>query len=377
MCYIIYFNIIKISKLILKIKNISNHSFLTVPSPINLSFLWNFGSILFFVLIIQLISGIFLSIAYSNEITFAFFRVEYIIRNITIGEIIRLIHLNIASIFFLFIYFHLFRGLFYNSFKYKNTWNSGITILLLLILTAFIGYVLPWGQISFWAATVITKFLRAIPVFGITILIWVWRRFRVSNYTLKFFFSLHFLLPIVLILIVVIHFISLHFKGSSSKLRFTNYHLKFKFFPFFLFKDFLNFSWIIGLFLLFRLWITSEGENFIVANFIVTPTHIKPEWYFLFAYAILRSITHKLSGVILIILSIVIFYLFRITFFKYSTCSKYFISVFIFCFLILSWVGYNEAVDLFVFLGQVFTCIYFFTFFLLLIKLIVVDKLVI
>jgi ubiquinol-cytochrome c reductase cytochrome b subunit len=316
-----------------------------------------------------LVRGVILSIVYRNERLYSFLRVEYIIRNIANGNLIRLIHLNIASMFFLFIYLHLFRGIYYSSFKYKNTWNSGVTILFLLILTAFLGYVLPWGQISFWAATVITKFLRAIPVFGGIILIWVWRRFRVGNSTLKFFFSLHFLLPMILFLLILFHFIALHFKGSRSKLRFSNHHIKLKFFPFFLFKDFLNFAVIIFVFLIFSLWITSEGENFIIANPSVTPAHIKPEWYFLFAYAILRSIPHKLSGVILIALSILIFYTLTFFYIKYNVKSIIFLMFFGLCFCILSWVGYNEAVDLFVYLGLVFTFFYFFRFFIFNLKL--------
>lgn len=362
-----------ILKLINKFKLIINNSFLKVPSPINLSYMWNFGSFLFFIFLIQLFSGVFLSIFFTNRIIDAFYSIEYIIRRILNGNLIRLIHLNIASLFFICIYYHLFRGLFYSSFKYKNTWRSGVSILLILILTAFIGYVLPWGQISFWAATVITKFLRAIPYLGNFFLIWVWRGFRVGEFTLKFFFSLHFLIPLVLFLFIILHFIALHFKGSSSKIRFTSNLVKIKFFPFFLFKDFLNFIWMLIPFLLLSIWLTREGENFLIANTLVTPSHIKPEWYFLFAYAILRSIPHKLSGVIIIAISIIIFYFVNFIYFKYNYKHFLFTQLFWVMFLLLSWIGYNEAVDLFVILGLRYRFFFFYFFIIFILWRIIIN----
>lgn len=243
------------------------------------------------------------------------------------------------------------------------------------MITAFLGYVLPWGQISFWAATVITKFLRAIPMFGTQILIWVWRRFRVSNPTLKFFFSLHFLLPFILLLFIIFHFIRLHFKGSRSKTTTAFFLTKIKFTPFFLYKDFLNFVALFLFFLIFRIWLTREGENFIQANFLVTPAHIKPEWYFLFAYAILRSIPHKLRGVIIIILAIVIFIFLVFIFKKHNSKNPVLFTVFFFRFVFLSWVGFNEAVDLFVFFGISFSIIYFSSLMCFLVKFISLNKL--
>jgi ubiquinol-cytochrome c reductase cytochrome b subunit len=314
---------------------------------------------LFFIFIIQLISGIFIRIIYSNVSSFAFSSVEYCIRNIIDGNLIRLIHLNTASLFFLFLYLHIFRGLIFTSFKFKNTWRSGVSIILILILTAFIGYVLPWGQISFWAATVITKFLSAIPIWGNIILIWVWRSFSVGDSTLKFFFSLHYLFPIILFLIIIFHFIALHFKGSRSKISTRPNIGKTKFSPFFLFKDFLNFIFIFFIFIVVNLWLTREGENFIIANPRVTPAHIKPEWYFLFAYAILRSIPHKFRGVLIIALSIIFLYFFSFLISKYTKKNFQLTLWFIVIFIALSWIGYNEAVDIFVIIGLILTFLYF------------------
>lgn len=263
-----------------------------------------------------------------------------------------------ASLFFILIYLHMFRGTYYSSYKFKNTWVTGVRLLILLILTAFVGYVLPWGQMSFWAATVITKFLSAIPFFGHTLLIWVWGGLSVGPQVLKFFFSLHFVLPILMLFIIILHFIALHFKGSSSKIIISPLPLKVKFTPFFLYKDFINFVLIVGPFIIFNLWLTRESQNFIMANPSANPLHIKPEWYFLFAYAILRSIPHKLSGVIIIGLSVILFYTFILIIKIFISKSPVMTPNLVLPFLLLTWVGYNEAVDLFVILGQLSSIYY-------------------
>lgn len=239
------------------------------------------------------------------------------------------------------------------------------------------GYVLPWGQISFWAATVITKFVRAIPKIGNLILQWVWGGYRVGIYTLKFFFRLHFLIPIILIIIIFIHLRALHFIGSRNKIILFTKRNKIKFHHYYIVKDLINFLILIFVFILLKnLWITNEIENFIKANYIIAPAHIRPEWYFLFTYAILRSIPNKIGGVIIIGLAIIRLIIIRILNKKFSSKNTIFFVCFLIRFFILRWIGGNEANDLITYIGLLFSIIYFSSFRIYILKTYLTNKLI-
>jgi ubiquinol-cytochrome c reductase cytochrome b subunit len=341
-----------------------------LPSRKRLSYNWNFGSILGIILIIQIITGIFLSFFYAPNVNISFDSLRYIIRDINYGWFIRIIHLNFASFFFLFIYLHIARGLYYVSFRLAHTWFSGITIYLLLIATAFIGYVLPWGQMSLWGATVITNFLSTIPILGETIVKWVWGGFSVNNSTLNCFFSLHFLLPFILLVIVIIHLIFLHYTGSTSPNSGTFRHIrKIKFDNYYVYKDLINivFIFIIIFITLWSPFAVGDPENFILANPINSPIHIQPEWYFLYVYGILRSIPNKLGGVIVIVIALVIFYFLvvckKLVFLNSIYIFKSIFIIFINCFFLLTWIGSQAVERPFIYIGQVLTFLYFLYFF--------------
>lgn len=286
-----------------------NNSLIDLPSPSNISTWWNYGSLLGLCLTIQLISGIFLAIHFSPHIDLAFNRVIHICRDVNYGWLLRTTHANGASIFFICLYLHVGRGIYYRSYNLIQTWIIGVIILLTIIATAFLGYVLPWGQISFWGATVITNLVSAIPYLGKTIVQWLWGGFAVDNATLTRFFTLHFILPFIATALIIIHLIFLHQTGSNNPLG-TNRNIdKIPFHPYYSIKDTLGILLIITLLLsiiLIEPYILSDPDNFTPANPLVTPTHIQPEWYFLFAYAILRSIPNKLGGVIALLISIII-----------------------------------------------------------------------
>jgi len=286
-----------------------NSTLIDLPRPSNISYLWNLGRLLGACLGIQIITGLFLAIHFGGDVSIAFYTVSHISRDVNSGWLIRSIHANGASLFFAVLYIHVGRGLYYSSFHFKFTWIRGIIIILILIGTAFLGYVLPWGQISFWGATVITNLLSAIPYVGNILTQWVWGGFRVDNATLSRFFALHFVLPFVLIFIVVIHIVLLHETGSSNPMGTSLNIDKIPFHPYFRWKDIFGVCAVIRVIssvILLTPYMLSDPENFIPANPIITPPHIQPEWYFLFAYAILRSIPNKLGGVIALFLSIVI-----------------------------------------------------------------------
>lgn len=285
-----------------------NSSFVDLPAPVNLSANWNFGSILGLILVIQLVSGIILSTRFTCDISLAFDRVINLIQDSRYGWFLRLIHATGASFFFLFLYLHMGRGIYYGSFKKAALWNSGVSIYLLLMGVAFLGYVLPWGQMSYWAATVITNLLSAIPVYGENLVEWVWGGFRVGNPTLTRFYSLHFMLPFVVTGIVIIHIFYLHYYERSNPLGLNDSRLKTSFHLVYIVKDayyFLVFAFIFLLSSLIFGYSFIDAENFIPANSLVTPIHIQPEWYFLFAYAILRSIPQKLGGVLGLVASVI------------------------------------------------------------------------
>lgn len=279
------------------------------PSPTRINYFWNFGSLILLIISIQIISGIFISFHYRSSIEFAFISIVHINREVYFGWLIRIIHINGASMFFFLIFFHIFKNIINSSWKLKFTWISGVIILLLSIIVAFLGYVLPWGQISFWAATVITNLLSVIPYFGDIIIKWIWGRFSVSYPTLNRFFSFHFLFPFIIIIFIFFHILFLHITGSLNTINSSLNLDKIRFDPFFSVKDILGFFFFfffIIFLILFNPFYSVDSENFIEANSIITPIHIKPEWYFLFAYAILRAIPNKIGGVIALVIRIFI-----------------------------------------------------------------------
>lgn len=342
-------------------------SLLNLPTPSSISYLWNWGSILGFSILIQIIRGILLSSHYNPSIKEAFNSISHIIRDINWGYELRFIHINIASILFIYIFIHIRRNLIKSSYKLKEVWVRGVIILLTIIATSFLGYVLPWGQISFWGATVITNLLSAIPIFGVNIVEWLWGGFSINNSTLNRFFSLHFLLPFIILAIIILHLISLHQKGSNKPLGANPNTDKIPFHPFFSIKDIAPIiTLIIILILISRIkpFILRDPENFNLANPLNTPIHIQPEWYFLFAYAILRSIPNKLGGVIALVLSILI--LLPLVMLKKIKSSKKWIPnlKFLFwsfsrTFLILTWIGAKPVEQPFEEIGKIFRVLYF------------------
>nr|UPE50062.1 cytochrome b [Phyllotreta striolata] len=352
---------------------IFNNSLVILPTPTNISLMWNFGSMLGLCLMIQILTGIFLAMHYSPHIELAFNSVIHIIRDINYGWLIRTIHANGASFFFICLYTHIGRGLYYSSYKLKETWLIGVTIFLLTMATAFLGYVLPWGQMSFWGATVITNLVSAIPYLGIDLVQWIWGGFAVDNATLNRFFTFHFLFPFLILALVMIHLLYLHQTGSNNPLG-TNSNIdKIPFHPYFTFKDLM--TMILMTFLLMILTLTTpyllgDPDNFVPANPLVTPVHIQPEWYFLFAYAILRSIPNKLGGVIALAMSIMILYFMPfINKKKFLSTQFYPINKTIFWMLtasiiLLTWIGAKPVEDPYILIGQVLTFFYFLIYFI-------------
>nr|YP_010117221.1 cytochrome b [Ypthima baldus]QPM99445.1 cytochrome b [Ypthima baldus] len=347
---------------------IINSSLIDLPSPSNISSWWNFGSLLALCLIIQIITGLFLTMYYTANIDLAFFSVNYICRNVNYGWLIRTLHANGASFFFICIYFHIGRGIYYESFNLFYTWMIGVIILFLLMATAFMGYVLPWGQMSFWGATVITNLLSAIPYLGTLLVNWIWGGFALDNATLTRFYTFHFLLPFIILMMTMIHLLFLHQTGSNNPLGINSNLDKIPFHPFFSFKDLIGF--IILTFLLIILTLTNpyllgDPDNFSPANPLVTPLHIQPEWYFLFAYAILRSIPNKLGGVIALIMSILILIILPFTYNKKIQGMQFYpINQILFWFMIvtiilLTWIGARPVENLYVITSQLLTMFYF------------------
>lgn len=347
---------------------IINNALIDLPSPSNISTIWNFGSLLGLCLGIQIITGLFLTIHYCPNIELAFNRVAHICRDVNNGWLIRTIHANGASFFFICLYIHVGRGIYYRSYKLIHTWIIGVTILFIVIATAFLGYVLPWGQISFWGATVITNLLSAIPYLGTSIVQWVWGGFAVDNATLSRFFALHFLLPFIIRAIVIVHLLFLHQTGSNNPLGLNRNIDKIPFHPFFRSKDLLGYLIIIIILTNLSLltpYLLGDPDNFTPANPLVTPVHIQPEWYFLFAYAILRSIPNKLGGVIALALSIAILYILPFTNkIKINRNQFYPINKILFwsitsIVILLTWIGARPVEDPYIIVGQTLTIFYF------------------
>jgi len=352
---------------------IINNAVIDLPTPSNISYWWNFGSLLGLCLIIQTLTGLFLAIHYTADIETAFNSVNHICRDVNYGWFLRTIHANGASFFFICIYFHIGRGIYYGSYILTYTWTVGVIILFLVIGTAFIGYVLPWGQISFWGATVITNLLSAIPYLGINLVQWLWGGFAVDNATLTRFFTFHFLLPFIVIAATIIHFLFLHQTGSNNPLGINRNPDKIPFHPYFSFKDI--FSFIVLIIILILLTILApyklgDPDNFIPANPLVTPPHIQPEWYFLFAYAILRSIPNKLGGVIALVLSIAILFIMPFSNYKkfqgiqFYPINQVFFWYIVIIVILLTWIGARPVEDPYIITGQILT-IFYFSYFLI------------
>jgi len=350
---------------------IINGALIDLPTPSNISTIWNFGSLLGLCLTIQIVTGLFLAIHFSADVNLSFNTVAHISRDVNYGWLIRALHANGASFFFLCLYMHAGRGIYYFSFKLMHTWSIGVIIILVTIGTAFIGYVLIWGQISFWAATVITNLLSAIPYLGQILVQWIWGGFAVDNTTLTRFFTFHFVLPFIIAGLSATHLLFLHQTGSNNPSGTHSNLDKIPFHPYFSFKDLIGFIiilWILITLALTNPFLLGDSENFIPANPLVTPVHIQPEWYFLFAYAILRSIPRKLGGAIALVASIRILLILPFSqkrnvqgrqFYSLTKINFWFLVNLV---IILTWIGARPAEDPYIIVGQVLTILYFIFF---------------
>nr|QCT05396.1 cytochrome b [Eliurus majori] len=347
---------------------IINHSFIDLPTPSNISSWWNFGSLLGICLILQIATGLFLAMHYTSDTTTAFSSVTHICRDVNYGWLIRYLHANGASMFFICLFIHVGRGMYYGSYMSIETWNMGIILLFAVMATAFMGYVLPWGQMSFWGATVITNLLSAIPYIGTTLVEWIWGGFSVDKATLTRFFAFHFILPFIIVALVMVHLLFLHETGSNNPSGLNSDADKIPFHPYYTIKDILGvlllFLFLISL-VLFAPDLLGDPDNYTPANPLNTPPHIKPEWYFLFAYAILRSIPNKLGGVLALILSILVLALIphlhtsklQSLMFRPLTQALYWILVA--DLLILTWIGGQPVEYPFIIIGQLASILYF------------------
>nr|QWB85779.1 cytochrome b [Phlyctenosis sp. N135] len=352
---------------------ILNSSLIDLPTPSNITTMWNFGSLLGMCLGIQIITGVFLAMHYCPHVDMAFISVAHICRDVNYGWLIRTIHANGASLFFICLYIHIGRGMYYSSYFLKETWMVGVTIFFMLMATAFLGYVLPWGQMSFWGATVITNLLSAVPYLGTNIVQWVWGGFAVDNATLTRFFTFHFMLPFIVTAMVMVHLMFLHQTGSTNPLGTKSNIDKVPFHPYFSYKDmvgFITMAFVLTVLTLSNPYLLGDPDNFTPANPLVTPVHIQPEWYFLFAYAILRSIPNKLGGVIALVASIAILYSLPFTNSKaYLSNQFYPLNKLLFwsmlaTVVLLTWIGARPVEDPFIETGQMLTVSYF-TYFII------------
>ncbi|YP_009057587.1 cytochrome b (mitochondrion) [Passer montanus] len=351
-----------------QILKVINNALIDLPTPPNISTWWNFGSLLGICLISQIVTGLLLAMHYTADTNLAFSSVAHMCRDVQFGWLIRNLHANGASFFFICIYLHIGRGLYYGSYLNKETWNIGVILLLTLMATAFVGYVLPWGQMSFWGATVITNLFSAIPYIGQTLVEWAWGGFSVDNPTLTRFFALHFLLPFLIVGLTLVHLTFLHETGSNNPLGIPSDCDKIPFHPYYTVKDILGFVLMLSLLVSLALFspnLLGDPENFTPANPLVTPPHIKPEWYFLFAYAILRSIPNKLGGVLALAASILVLFLtpllhtskFRSMTFR--PLSQILFWALVANVLVLTWVGSQPVEHPFIIIGQLASLSYF------------------
>nr|QVX31189.1 cytochrome b [Pelagomacellicephala iliffei] len=362
---------------------IMNSSLIDLPAPNNLSTWWNFGSLLGLCLLIQIITGLFLAMHYTPHIDLAFPSVSHISREVSYGWLLRNLHANGASAFFLCLYLHLGRGLYYGLYSNMETWNIGVLLLILTMTSAFMGYVLIWGQMSFWGATVITNLFSAIPYIGKSLVEWLWGGFAIDNATLNRFYAIHFLLPFLMLGLTLLHLLFLHQSGSGNPLGLNSNSDKIPFHMYYSLKDivgFMIFLFVLSSISLILPNLLGDPENFLPANPLITPTHIKPEWYFLWAYAILRAIPNKLGGVIAMFMAILIFFLPPLIYTQsyQSTCFYPKTQIIFWLFssnaLLLTWIGGCPVEPPFVMLSQIFTLSYFILFFSLPLSNLLWDK---
>ena len=356
-----------------------NSHLIEYPTPSNLTLFWNYGFLAAMCLVTQLLSGIALAMHFTPHVDLAFLSVEHIMRDVNGGWLIRYIHANGASMFFITVYIHIARGLYYGSYMQPRglVWTLGVIILILMMATAFMGYVLVWGQMSFWAATVITNFFTAFPIIGDKIVTLLWGGFSVDNATLNRFFSLHYLLPFLIAGVVVVHMAAVHNDGSNNPLGISSHADKISFFPYFFIKDTLG---LVGGLIFFSFFVyyspnsLGHSDNYIPANPMSTPEHIVPEWYFLFAYAILRSIPNKLMGVLALFASLLVLLVLPVINTSAVRSSLYrpiyqkFFWFLVADFFLLSFLGQAPAESPYIELGQIAT-VYYFSFFLLLVPI--------
>ena len=351
------------------------------PTPRNLNYWWNFGSLAGITLVIMIVSGLLLSMHYVAHVDLAFDSVEHIMRDVNYGWLLRYIHSVGSSMFFLIVYIHISRGLYYGSYKSPREvlWWLGIIIFFLMIITAFLGYTLPWGQMSFWGATVITNLFSAIPLIGDNIVTWLWGGFSIDNPTLNRFYSLHFLIPFIIVGVVFLHIVALHKFGSNNPtgIDLTLKQEKIPFHPYYTVKDFFGygvFFIIFGIFVFFLPNLLGHPENYIPADPFVTPEHIIPEWYFLPFYAILRAIPFKLLGVLAMLGSILILFVLpwldtcKVRSCRFRPIYKQFYWIFIFNFIVLGWVGSKVPEGHYLIISRICTA-YYFTHFLIILPI--------